>query len=77
METMKQLQQKVLTMKIDLNLEQISDLRKFDANYVIWMLKEDLFSEAGKQPLLEYLPFHPAADGDTNNESDGKGSGDS
>ena len=52
-------------------------MRKFDANYVIRMLREDLFSEAGKQTLLEYLPFNLAADGDTQNESDGKGNGDS
>ena len=61
----------------DLNLEEISNLRKFDANNVIGMLKEDLFSEAGKQTLLEYLPFSLTADGDTHNESDGKGNGDS
>ena len=36
-----------------------------------------LFSEAGKQTLLEYLPFNLAADDDTHNESDGKGNGDS
>ena len=41
------------------------------------MLKEDLFSEAGKQTLLEYLPFNLAADGVTRNESDRKGNGDS
>ena len=49
----------------DLNLEEISNLRKFDASYVIGMLKEGLFSEAGKQTLFEYLPFTLASDGDT------------
>ena len=54
-------------------MEEISNLRNFD---VIGMLKEDLFSEAGKQILLECLPFSLAADRDTHNESDGKGSRD-
>ena len=68
----------------NLNLEEISNLRKFDASYVIGMLKEGLFSEAGKQILFENLPFTLASDGDTSgdtynelNESDGKGNGDS
>ena len=67
----------------DLNLEEISNLRKFDASYVIGMLKEGSFAEAGKQTLFEYLPFTLASDGDTSgdtynelNESDGKGNGD-
>ena len=67
----------------DLNLEEISNLRKFDASYVIRMLKEGLFSEAGKQTLFEYLPFTLADDDDTSgdtynelNEGDGKGNGD-
>ena len=59
----------------DLNFEEISNLREFDASYVIGMLKEDLFSEARKQTL--YLLFGLVADGDTHNESDGKGNGDS
>ena len=58
-----------------LNLEEILNLRKFDANYVIGMLKEDLFSEARKQTLLEYLPFNLVADGDTHNASEGKAMG--
>ena len=41
------------------------------------MLKEDLFSEAGKQTLLEYSPFNLAADGEAHDESDGEGNGDS
>ena len=68
----------------DLNLEEISNLRKFDASYVIGILKEGLFSEAGKQTLFEYLPFPLASDGDTSgdtynkqSESNGKGNGDS
>ena len=38
---------------------------------------EDLFSEIGKQTLLEYSPFNLTADGDENSESDGKANGDS
>ena len=38
------------------------------------MLKEDLFSEVGKQTLLKYSPFNLAADGDAH---DGKGNRDS
>ena len=51
---------------------------------VIGMLKEGLFSEAGKQTLFEYLPFTLVSDGHTSgdmynelNESDGKGNRDS
>ena len=47
----------------NLNSEEISNLHKFYANYVIGMLKEDLLTEAGKQTLLEYLLFNVAADG--------------
>ena len=72
----------------DLNLEEILNLRKSDASYVIGMLKKGLFSEkkvdAGKQTLFEYLPFTLKSDGDTSgdtynelNENDGKGNGDS
>ena len=41
------------------------------------MLKEDSFSEAGKQTLLENSPFNLTADGDAHDQSDGKGNGNS
>ena len=46
-----------------------------NAPYVTEMLKEDLFSEAGQQTLLEYSPFNLAANGDMHNESDGNEGG--
>ena len=61
----------------DLDLADTSNLRKFDAKYVIGMLTEDLFSEGGKQTLFEYWPFSLAADDHTHKESDGEGNEDS
>ena len=54
----------------DLNFERISKLRKFDACYLISVINENLFSDTGKQTLLEYLPFDL---NDTSHNSDSVG----